>query len=172
MLKNPVRVEALYDRDEAERATLTNLLQRQGYEDLEAVLAAGRSEGRSEGLASAVLAVLEARGIRITKAARERIVRCTDAAELDRWVRRAAVVERVAEMFDEGMSGAGRRARGGPQSERRHEDGVGPVRRGSVAPQRGDAREELGAGGGRIEGAAPPFSSSFGRRGDPFALGR
>jgi Uma2 family endonuclease len=34
VLKNPVRVEALYDRDEAERATLTNLLQRQGYQDL------------------------------------------------------------------------------------------------------------------------------------------
>ena len=94
VLKNPVRVEALYDRDEAERATLTNLLQRQGYEDLEAVLAAG--------LVSAVIAVLEARGIRITKAARERIAQCADAAQLDRWVRRAAVVNKLAEMFDAG----------------------------------------------------------------------
>ncbi len=104
VLKNPVRVEALYDRDEAERATLTNLLQRQGYEDLEAVLAAGRNEGRnegrSEGLASAVIAVLEARGIRITKTARERIARCTDASVLDQWVRRAAVVQKVAELFE------------------------------------------------------------------------
>src|SRR4051812_14570191 len=31
VLKNPVRIEALYDRGEAERATLTNLLQRAGY---------------------------------------------------------------------------------------------------------------------------------------------
>ena len=98
VLQNPVRVEALYDRDEAERATLTNLLQRQGYEDLGAVLATGRSEG----LAAAVIAVLETRGIRLTKAARERITRCTDAAQLDRWVRRAAVVQRAAEMFEEG----------------------------------------------------------------------
>jgi Uma2 family endonuclease len=98
VLKNPVRVEALYDRDEAERATLTNLLQRQGYEDLEGVLAAGRNEG----LASAVLAVLEARGIRITKAARERVARCADGAELGRWVRRAAVVQKVGELFEEG----------------------------------------------------------------------
>lgn len=110
VLQNPVRVEALYDRDAAERATLVNLLQRQGFADLEAVLATGRSEGRtegrsegrSEGLAAAVLAVLEARGIRITKAARERIARCTDEAQLDRWVRRAAVVAKVAEMLDEG----------------------------------------------------------------------
>jgi hypothetical protein len=32
-LKNPVRVEALHDRGETERATLTNLLQRRGDED-------------------------------------------------------------------------------------------------------------------------------------------
>jgi Uma2 family endonuclease len=105
VLKNPVAVEALYDRDEAERATLTNLLQRRGYEDLDAVLAAGREEGReegrAEGVAASVLAVLEARGIRVTKAARDRVTRCTDAAQLDRWVRRAAVVQKVAELFQE-----------------------------------------------------------------------
>lgn len=105
VLKNPVAVEALYDRDEAERATLKNLLQRQGYEDLDAVLARGRaeglSEGRTEGLAAAVIAVLEARQIRLTKAARERIVRCSDMTQLDRWVRRAAVVQKVGELFEE-----------------------------------------------------------------------
>jgi len=108
VLKNPVAVEALYDRSEAERATLTNLLQRQGYEDLEAVLAKGRAEGRAEGrnegrneaLAAAVIAVLEARQIRITKAARERIERSSDPAELDRWVRRAAVIHKVGELFE------------------------------------------------------------------------
>ena len=46
--------------------------------------------------------LLVARGFRITKAARERIARCTDAKQLDRWVRRAAVVRKVGEMFDEG----------------------------------------------------------------------
>jgi hypothetical protein len=54
VLKNPVPVDALYDRDAADRATLTNLLQRQGFEDLAAVLAKGRDEGlragRDEGL--------------------------------------------------------------------------------------------------------------------------
>ncbi|WP_437903738.1 Uma2 family endonuclease [Sorangium sp. So ce327] len=49
ILKNAVRVEALYDRSEAEKSTLTNLLQRRGYEDLDAVLDAGREEGREQG---------------------------------------------------------------------------------------------------------------------------
>jgi Uma2 family endonuclease len=112
VLQNPVRVEALYDRDEAERATLTNLLQRQGYADLEAVLARGRSEGlaagRSEGLATglaaglaaAVIAVLDARGLRIAKAVRERIAESTDAGQLQRWVRRAAVVQKAGDIFE------------------------------------------------------------------------
>ncbi len=50
VLQNPVRVEALYDRDAAHEAALHNLLQRQGYESLDAVRAEGRSEGREEGL--------------------------------------------------------------------------------------------------------------------------
>jgi Uma2 family endonuclease len=45
VLQNPVLVEALYDRGAAERAMLTNLLQRNGFQDLEAVLAKGRAEG-------------------------------------------------------------------------------------------------------------------------------
>jgi Uma2 family endonuclease len=61
VLQNPVLVEALYERDAAERATLTNLLQRKGYQDLDAVLAAGvakgRAEGRAEGLSVARAAV-------------------------------------------------------------------------------------------------------------------
>jgi Uma2 family endonuclease len=116
VLRNPVLVEALYDRDEAERATLTNLLQRRGYADLDAVLAQARAEGRDEGraegraegltkglakgLAAAVFVMLKARGIRIPKAARERIEGCADLAQLDRWVRRAAVVQKAAQLFD------------------------------------------------------------------------
>lgn len=104
VLKNPVLVEALYDRDEAERATLTNLLQRQGYEDLAAVLAHGRDEGRVEGRvegrAASVIAVLEAREIRISRAASRQILQCSDVTQLDRWIRRAATVSRAADLFD------------------------------------------------------------------------
>ncbi|MFO0587186.1 MAG: hypothetical protein U0441_06600 [Polyangiaceae bacterium] len=117
VLKNAVRVEALYDRDEAERATLVNLLQRRGYEDLEAVLAKGREEGRKEGreeglekgrekgrrevLVQAVPALLEARGLGVDAATRARI----DAAEvrdLERWFQRAASgqVQSTSELFE------------------------------------------------------------------------
>ena len=61
VLKNPVRVEALYDRDEAERATLTNLLQRRGFDNLGAVLA----EGRREGLAAGIRDLCEVLGIEL-----------------------------------------------------------------------------------------------------------
>ena len=105
VLKNPVLVEALYDRDEAERATLTNLLQRRGYEDLGAVLARGREEGRDEGRvegrAASVIAVLEARGIRISKTASRYVMQCSDVVQLDRWIRRAATVTESAALFEE-----------------------------------------------------------------------
>jgi len=61
----------------------------------------GRTEGQTAALADAVLAVLDARGLRITKAARERVRACADAGVLERWVRRAAVVERAADLFAE-----------------------------------------------------------------------
>lgn len=43
ILKNAVPLEALYDRDAAHEATLRNLLQRKGYESLEAALEATRA---------------------------------------------------------------------------------------------------------------------------------
>jgi Putative restriction endonuclease len=95
VLQNPVRVEALYDRGESERATLTNLLQRRGYEDLDAVLARGEAQGR----ATSVIVVLEARGIHVTEAARERIMGCADVAQLEQWVRRAVVIGELGALF-------------------------------------------------------------------------
>jgi len=123
VLKNPVRVEALYDRDAAERATLTNLLQRCGYADLEDVLAKGREEGLKEGLKEgreeglkeglkeglnegllrgkrdALKRVLERRGLRLTDEARARIDASQSSAELDRWLDRAVVAASLAEVL-------------------------------------------------------------------------
>jgi len=45
ILRNPVRVEALYDPAAAHEASLRNLLQRRGYADLNVVLEKGREEG-------------------------------------------------------------------------------------------------------------------------------
>jgi len=47
ILRNPVRVEALYDPDASREAALRNLLQRRGYADLEAVQEKGRHSGQS-----------------------------------------------------------------------------------------------------------------------------
>ena len=100
VLQNPVRVEALYDRDEAQRATLRNLLQRRGFDDLEAVLAAGRQEGLRRGRIEALLMVLETRGLDLDAAARERIEACTNPEELSRWLRRAATAAKVSDLFE------------------------------------------------------------------------
>ena len=49
ILRNAVPVEALYDREAAHHHTLTHLLQREGYENLDAVKSEGRDEGRKRG---------------------------------------------------------------------------------------------------------------------------
>jgi hypothetical protein len=61
ILKNPVPVEALYDRDAAHEVTLRNLLQRRGYSDLEAVRAAGEAQGQLDGRIAILLEQLTAK---------------------------------------------------------------------------------------------------------------
>lgn len=61
----------------------------------------GRKEGEASGEARALLAVLEVRGIKVSKSIRQRVLACTDVAELDRWVRRATVVKKASELFEE-----------------------------------------------------------------------
>jgi len=50
ILQNPVAVEALFDERPALEATLRNLLQRQGYESLEAVREEGIEQGIEKGI--------------------------------------------------------------------------------------------------------------------------
>jgi hypothetical protein len=63
------------------------------------LVAEGRTEGRTEGEARALLAVLDARGVDVSDAARERITACTDLEQLDAWVRRAVTATSVDELF-------------------------------------------------------------------------
>jgi Uma2 family endonuclease len=104
VLQNPVPVEALYDRKVAHEATLRNLLQRKGYESLDAVKEHARAEGLTEGAtherARAILAVLDARGIVLRDAGRARVLATTDLEQLDAWLRRAAVTSSEADLFD------------------------------------------------------------------------
>ncbi|WP_441290246.1 hypothetical protein ACSRUE_06405 [Sorangium sp. KYC3313] len=66
-------------------------------------VAKGRQEGRKEGIleakAQAVLAILEARGLEVPAEVRERVLASTDLDELDRWIRRAAVISDARELL-------------------------------------------------------------------------
>ncbi len=53
----------------------------------------------SAGLAEALLSFLRGRGIAVDDAARERILSCRDAKELDRWIALAASIKKIEELF-------------------------------------------------------------------------
>ena len=59
----------------------------------------GKKEGKAEGEAEAILLVLEARGLDVTDAERERITACTDLRQLKKWVRRAVTAEKTSDLF-------------------------------------------------------------------------
>ncbi len=61
----------------------------------------GRREGRVEEAARAVLITLQARGIAVTEAARERIVTEKSPECLERWLERAVVASSLAEVLDD-----------------------------------------------------------------------
>lgn len=95
ILQNPVPVDALYDRQIAHAVTLRNLLQRQGYRDLDEV----RGKGRQEGLRDSILAVLQARGLTIDAAARSAVAAIDDPVVLRRLITRAATAPTTEEVF-------------------------------------------------------------------------
>jgi Uma2 family endonuclease len=103
VLQNAVPLAVLYDRDAAHEATLRNLLQRQGYSDLAAVVEQGRSEGRSEGQVAAlqrsILAVLDARGLDVASAL-DSVATEQNVTVLERWLRRASTLSTTAEVFE------------------------------------------------------------------------
>nr|VFK44999.1 MAG: Putative restriction endonuclease [Candidatus Kentron sp. TC]VFK59332.1 MAG: Putative restriction endonuclease [Candidatus Kentron sp. TC] len=103
ILRNPVPVQALFDRRAAHRATLRNLLQREGYEDLDAVRWEGKTEGRIEGSLKArieaLFNILAARGLEPNAETRARIRDCHDPERLDGWLRKAAVANGSDEIF-------------------------------------------------------------------------
>lgn len=99
ILHNPVRVEALFDRDAAHEATLRNLLQRRGYESLDEVRRVGVAEGVMEGYQDALLAIMSARALELTDEQRRLVLASTDPNELTGWIARAATAESTSEIF-------------------------------------------------------------------------
>ncbi|HSS49559.1 MAG TPA: hypothetical protein VLX28_11505 [Thermoanaerobaculia bacterium] len=96
ILANPVRVEALYDRDVAMEATLRNLLQRQGYDSLEAVQAEGEARGRLAELQAAILEILGGRGLVVDNTFRAALAAEGDLEVLRAFLRRAATAATAA----------------------------------------------------------------------------
>ncbi len=63
-------------------------------------IVAGKAEGIVEGHVTAVLTILEARGIPVSEEVRAKIKACTDAGLLGRWIARAATAGTAAEVVD------------------------------------------------------------------------
>ncbi|MBX3232020.1 MAG: hypothetical protein KF837_32135 [Labilithrix sp.] len=57
-----------------------------------------RAAGKADGEATAVLTVLDARGIAVSAEQKERILGCSDVALLDRWIRKAVIVASAEEI--------------------------------------------------------------------------
>jgi hypothetical protein len=63
-------------------------------------LAEGRAAGRAEDARESVLAVLDAHGLEATDGERQRILASSDLHELKAWLRKAATVAEVFELFN------------------------------------------------------------------------
>ncbi|WP_246083781.1 hypothetical protein [Nonomuraea diastatica] len=61
--------------------------------------AEGRTEGKAEEAAKSVLLVLTARGLDVSEDARVRITSCTDLAQLETWLTRAATAQALQDLF-------------------------------------------------------------------------
>jgi hypothetical protein len=98
------RVRLYYDLvynslNEAARLALEGIMK--GYEYQSDFAKKYVAQGRTEEAAHAVLTVLEARGLAVPDAARERILSQKDRERLERWLKKAIVAASVAAVLDE-----------------------------------------------------------------------
>jgi hypothetical protein len=59
----------------------------------------GKAEGKAESKSEDILAVLAARSLSISDEARAQITSCTDLEQLETWIRRAATVDSIDQLF-------------------------------------------------------------------------
>jgi hypothetical protein len=84
---------------EAARIALEELMAGGTYEFQSDFAKKHQAKGEAKGRAASLLAVLDARGLHIDGDARARILACTDAAQLDAWIRKAVAISAVSELF-------------------------------------------------------------------------
>jgi hypothetical protein len=63
--------------------------------------AEGEAQGKAEEAARSVLLVLAARGFDVPDDTRDRITACTDLAQLETWLTRAATAQTLQDLFNE-----------------------------------------------------------------------
>jgi hypothetical protein len=97
-LATPLAVAALLDAATADDAVIEALAAKNNPA-LRRREAVSRSEGRAEGIATAILRVLETRGIAVSPAQRQEILRCADLDRLDLWLGRAALASSAGEVL-------------------------------------------------------------------------
>ncbi|HEX8539186.1 MAG TPA: transposase, partial [Cystobacter sp.] len=61
----------------------------------------GLAQGLRQGRAEAILRILTVRGVQVDEAARQRILSCTDAATLDRWLDLSLKATTLSEVLDD-----------------------------------------------------------------------
>jgi hypothetical protein len=102
ILRNPVPVEALFDRSAAHEVALRNLLQRRGYEGLDSVREEGHAEGRARGILEGEAALLSRLLVRRFKEvppwAQERLDQAS-RDELELWGDRVLEAETIEDVF-------------------------------------------------------------------------
>jgi hypothetical protein len=93
----------LHSMNEAARRALEAMMKGYEYQSdfAKKYYGQGRTEGRVEEAARAVLTVLQARSIAVPDAARDRVLTQKDPARLERWLAKAAVASSLAEVIDE-----------------------------------------------------------------------
>lgn len=99
ILRNSVPVEALYDWEVGQEVTLRNLLQRHGYEGLDAVRAEGEAKGTMEALRRSILEIFAARDLATGDQVRAAIASCEDVDVLTRWLRQAVTATSAADVL-------------------------------------------------------------------------
>lgn len=97
-LVTPVSVTALLEAAAADRAVVEALAAK-GSPALRERETTAEARGRAAGMAEAIASFLEARGVSLTEAQRQEILRCRDLDQLDRWLQRAALASSADEVF-------------------------------------------------------------------------
>jgi len=99
-LVKPLAVAALLDAATADDAVLEALVAKgnPAYRKREA---AAEAKGRAEAMTDSILKILETRGVAVSPAERQQILRCRDLERLDRWLRRAILAATTAEVTSE-----------------------------------------------------------------------